>query len=356
MAKNEDKTVHTTSKTLINTVGNVRELVNTLLHYNPATTPITDIQIRWLLNSPLDSIIKNIIFFEMTYAAVKESVKHHAIQKLLEKIGLKELSKRYHEWLQAREKAQEKSVPVPELMLEFERFRVNPAPVAPTQQKKTELNLRLTDLLAALGLLKDEIKKLFVKHHQLIQNLIILNTSHVNTVQTLAHELRVELQPEHIITFLPEVHDSYHSALSFQDQIRALGRIIDVDNAANNAITAVNQFLNSTALRTALTAYEDGIGMLNIEFSMLSEQMIACQLREHELMSEIHEVQNLINQAQLAEPQPTGLRPQFDEAPAFSANDIQQLLRSFRPHESSPKNVTEDDQPIPGITMAAPAA
>ena len=354
MTNQREKSLHTTPKTLINTVTKVRELVNALL-YKPATTPITDIQIYWLLHSPLESIIKNILFFEMVYGAVLDKLKRNYIYKLLKKVGLKEQAQRYHEWLLKRQEAQSSPSPQPELMLQIAQYRLTPSPVIHSQEQLLQLNLRLTDLHKALSFVKDELSNLFVRQQELVKNLIILNQSHVNTVHSLAKDSRIEIPTDQIITVLPEAHNVYHIARTPLEQIRALGMLINEGAAANNNITYVKQFLSSKALRTAMTAFEDGLGMLEIEFSMVTESVIACQMRHTDLMSEIEEVEAMINSDQINSASPGAAPQRHLESPRpepkqFLTKDLHEMLASWSPYESaSAKTVAESKTPLSKI-------
>lgn len=320
MGVQQAQSVLSTTQTLVNT-GRVRGVLNNMLQYNP-NVPLSSVQIQVLLRSPLESMIKSIIFFDLVQGEAKQVLKHEYFCKLLEKMGLKDLAERYHAWVLKRKAEQSKSVPIPEELLEFEQYRPQPVPIFKNEELES-LQAVLNTSCESLVNIRDALGGLFKKHQALVQKLVLLNQNHIDEVLSLARDAGIVLEPYDIMTLLPRAHRAYHVAETREEQLASLRLLIQEGVNANNDILFVEQFMMSGALNVAMNAYEVASSNLHFELNEVSLLIVEHQMRETETLLQIQEVQARIREIQNAAPQ------QRQVVEPIRENDLHDLLNNL---------------------------
>jgi len=289
-------------KNLMNTVGNIRQITNKILHYNPATTALTEVQIRWLLASPLESVIKNVLFFNMIYYAMLQIVKREYIIQLLETIGLKEEAARYEEWIEEQAAASWSFRMTHEEILHPELFHplLKPKP-AHTYE---ELTLHLDQLRMSYTQTQAELLNHHYHHNLLIESLIIFHHSHTKLICSHAADHGITLHPDHVMMLLPDAMESYRNSTTPEEKARAL-RILNREGHTVHNVTRLEQFLGSSALFTMMMQYQERINQFNTDFSTRSSQMLECKMRCAQLENRVQVTEAALGKLSKNTPEPT---------------------------------------------------
>lgn len=296
MAKH--RTVHSTLKNWINTVGTIRHTLNKLFHYNPATQQLTSVDIIWFLHSPLASVIKNIIFFQIVYYTVLTKMRREYILQLLETIGIKaEAELYYEEWLEVEASAHHWSfrshdeIYHPELL--------HPPTLKPSRNIAQEVFEELNKMHETQVVYKAELDRLQTEYDLILLPLLEYHDRHVLSICSHAHEHGVRLEPHLVTMAVPQAIALYRTGQSVSEQIRALGML---NNDDLNNVVRLQSFLRSPTLHTRMARYEEGLkplaAQVNRNLSMKTAEVIDCKIRLAELESRIQQAEATVNKAQ----------------------------------------------------------
>lgn len=358
-----ERNVCSTMKNLMNTVGNIRQIANKILHYNPATTPLTEVQIRWLLASPLESVIKNVLFFNMIYCAMLQIVKRDYIIQLLETIGLKEEAARYDEWIEDQATAAWSYRMTHEEVLHPELFH----PVLKPQPVHTydELTLHLDQLRKSYTKTQADLLNLHDLHNLLIESLILYHYSHTKLICSHAADHGITLHPDHVMMLLPNAMESYRNSKTPEEKARAL-QILNSDGQTVHNVTRLEQFLGSGALLTMMLQYQERIDQFNTDFSKRSTQLLECKMRCAHLENRVQATEVALGKLSKNTPEPTPtkaakLRTGERKHPERSLHRTAQEILGEKAHHlkasfTERTGIAEDQKADVVVKTAAPAA
>jgi hypothetical protein len=296
MAKH--RSVHSTLKHWINTVGNIRHILNKIRHYNPATQQLHAVDIIWFLHSPLASVIKNIIFFQIVYYTVLTNMRRDYIIKLLETIGLKAEGELYYEELLKVEA----SVHQGSLRLHDEIYHpelLHPPTPKPSRNISQEVFEEFNKMHATHIVYKAELESLQTEYDLILAPLLEYHDKHVLSICMHAHEHGIRLEPHLAMMAVPKAIELYRTGQSVSEQIRALGLL---NNDDLNNVVRLQSFLRSPTLHTRMARYEEGLkplaAQVNRNLSLKTAEVIDCKMRLAELESRIQQAEAIVNKAQ----------------------------------------------------------
>lgn len=357
-----ERTVCSTMKNLMNTVGDIRHITNKILHYNPATTALTEVQIRWLLASPLESVIKNVLFFNMIYCAMLQIINRDYIIQLLETIGLKEEAARYEEWIEDQAAASWSYRMTHEEILHPELYHpvLKPEPV----HTHDELRLHLEELRMSYTQAQADLLNLHYHHNLLIESLILYHYSHTKLICSHAADHGITLHPDHVMMLLPNAMESYRNSKTPEEKALAL-QMLNRDGQSVHNVTRLEQFFGSGALHTMMLQYQERISQFNTDFSTRSSQMLECKMRCAHLEKRLQVTEVALAKLSKSTPQPTPTAAKLSIGehthPGHALHrTAQEILGEkayhLKGHSTAHKGIVVDPKTDAVVKAAAPAA